>query len=204
MPSSPNTNALNQLQQQQAQALTAGGKDINKAFSRFNPAYYQGVENQYVSQALPQVDAQARQTGQQLNYKLADQGLSKSSAAQTLSSSLASQTAQAQQQVVNNAQTAAQGQQQNVANEQAQLYGQLQTSQNPTAVAQSAANVAAQTAAPSVFAPIGNLFSNWSNMYLAGQAANTATQNNALTEALFLPYLNNPGAINAGTVPANT
>jgi hypothetical protein len=103
--------------------------------------------------------------------------------------------------VVNQAQSAAQGLEQNVANEKSQLYGQLQTSENPTAIGQSAANLAAQTAAPSVFAPIGNLFSNWSNLYLANQASNNTTQQNDLALALYAPYLNQQSF--SGIIPTN-
>lgn len=198
-------NSLLALQQQQQQALTQGGKAIDQAFSnKFTPQYYQGVIKNYENQALPQVAQQYRDTSKQLNYSLADKGLTKSSSAQELGSSLQSQLAQGEQQVANNAIGQAQNLQANVANEEAQLYGQLQTSQNPTSTAQSAANLAAQTAAPSVFAPIGNLFSNWSNLYLANQTANTANQNSQLETGLYAAALNNPQLSGGLTTPNYT
>lgn len=201
MPSG-NNNSLNALQQQQQAALTQGGTAINKAFNtKFTPQYYQQVQTNYENQQLPEVAQDYRTTGQNLNYKLGNQGLNRSSVAQNLGSSLNSQLAQGEEQVVNNAQSQAQNVQSQVANEESQLYGQLQTSQNPTAVAQSAANVAAQTAAPSVFAPIGNLFSNWSNLYLANQTANTANQQNELALALFSPVLNQQYSGGSGAIP---
>ena len=200
MPSG-NNDSLNQLQQQQQAALTQGGQNIQAAFSKFNPAFYQGVEDNYINQALPQEEQQYRQQGQNLNYQLNDRGLTRSSAAQNLNSSLQQQRAQNQEQLINQGQQAAQSLQQNVANEESQLYGQLQVSQNPTAIAQQSANLAAQTAAPSVFAPIGNMFSNWSNMYLANQASNNTVQQNELASSLYLPYLNQQN--NSGLIPQN-
>lgn len=189
--SAGNNNSLTALQQQQQTALTQGGASINKTFNnKFTPQYYAGVTQNYEQQQLPEVFSDYRTTGQNLNYKLADQGLSKSSVSQNLGSSLNSQLAQGEQQVVNNAIGQSQNLQTQVAGEESQLYGQLQSSQNPTLVAQSAANLAAQTGAPSVFAPIGNLFSNWSNLYLANQTSNTANQQNELNLALYSPLLN--------------
>lgn len=189
--STGNNNSLTALQQQQQAALTQGGASINKTFNnKFTPQYYAGVTQNYEQQQLPEVFSDYRTTGQNLNYKLADQGLSKSSVSQNLGSSLNSQLAQGEQQVVNNAIGQSQNLQTQVAGEESQLYGQLQSSQNPTLAAQSAANLAAQTGAPSVFAPIGNLFSNWSNLYLANQTSNTANQQNELNLALYSPLLN--------------
>lgn len=189
--SAGNNNSLTALQQQQQAALTQGGASINKTFNnKFTPQYYAGVTQNYEQQQLPEVFSDYRTTGQNLNYKLADQGLSKSSVSQNLGSSLNSQLAQGEQQVVNNAIGQSQNLQTQVAGEESQLYGQLQSSQNPTLAAQSAANLAAQTGAPSVFAPIGNLFSNWSNLYLANQTSNTANQQNELNLALYSPLLN--------------
>lgn len=201
--SAGNNNSLTQLQQQQQSALTKGGAAIQNNFaSKFTPQYYGQEQENYINQAEPQVAEQYRSTAANLNYKLGDQGLTRSSAAQQLGTSLNEQLAQNQEQVVNQAQQQVQGTQQQVAGEESQLYGQLQESQNPTAIAQSSANLAAQTAAPSVFAPIGNLFSNWSNMYLANQSASSVNQNNELALALYSPYLNNQNT-GAGVIPTN-
>jgi hypothetical protein len=202
MPSG-NNNALNQLQQQQQAALSAGGAAIQQQFGQtFTPQYYQNLETNVENQQMPQLLSQYRQTGQATNYNLADKGLSQSSTAQNLGSSLQSQLAQGEQQVVNNAQQAAQTQQENVANQESQLYGQLQVSQNPTQTAQAAANAAAETSAPSVVAPLGNMFSNWTNLYLANQTANTANTQNELALALYAPYLNQLSQ-NSGALPTN-
>jgi hypothetical protein len=203
MPSG-NNNSLNQLQQQQQAALTQGGAAIQKNFaSKFTPQFFQGVQTSYENAELPQLFDSYRQTAQNLNYKTADQGIQKSSAAQNLGSSLNKQLAQGEQQVVNQGQGAAQSVQQQAASEESQLYGQLQSSQNPTQIGQSAANLAAQTAAPSTFAPIGNLFSNWSNMFLANQTADNANQSNQLALALYSPYLNQATSTGGGAAAPN-
>jgi hypothetical protein len=200
MPSG-NTSSLNQLQQQQQAALSQGGAAIEKSFGQtFTPQYYQNVISNVENQQMPQLMQQYRQSGQQANFKLADQGLTNSSAAQNIGSALNSSLAQGEEQIVNTAQQTAQTQQQNVANEKQQLYGQLQVSQNPTQTAQAAATAASETSAPSIVAPLGNMFSNWSNLYLANQTANTANQQNELTLALYAPYLNQQNT-SSGVLP---
>jgi hypothetical protein len=200
---SSSNNSISQLQQQQTAALNQGGANIQKAYQGFTPQFYQGVSNAYIDQANPQLASQYRATGQNLDYNLADRGITNSSAAQNLGSSLQSALAQGQQQVANQGQQAAQNLQQQVANQESQLYGELQTSQNPSAIGQSAANLAAQTAAPSTFAPVGNLFSNWSNLYLANQANNLANTNQAQTSLLYPTLFNNAGISSAGVNAPN-
>jgi hypothetical protein len=197
---SSNTAALTAQQQQTQAALTQGGQNIENAFSSYTPAYYAGVQKNYENAALPQLFKQYRATGANVNYNMANRGLTNSSAAQQLGSSLQGELASQEQGVVNAGQQQAQQVQQQVASEKGQLYNQLDVTQNPTLVGQSALNTAAQTGAPSVFQPLGNLFSNWSNIYLANSFANNATTANP---ALTSPWLYNNPNISGKAVAAS-
>ena len=191
----PNSNAVTQYQQQQQAALAAGSKGIQTAFSGFTPAFYDQREKAYEDFALPQLGQQYRQTNNQLNLGLADKGILGGSAAGQLNQALQTANAQQEQGVVNTAQTQAQNLQQQVAGQESELYGELQESQNPTQVTQNAVGLAAQTAAPSVFQPLGQAFQNFATTYLAN---NTANQYNPITAS----YLYNPYTL-AGMTPGS-
>jgi hypothetical protein len=182
---SSNASGVTALQQQQQAGLQQGSQAIQQAYQGFTPQFYQGVEQNYINQAEPQLNQQYQQQGKNLNFSLANQGITNSSAGQNLGTSLGQAFNQQQQGVVNSAQGAAQQVQQNVANQQAQLYNELGSSYNPTTAAENAANLAAQTAAPSVFPPLGNMFQTWANTYLTGQ--NDSQANNQAT--WLYPYL---------------
>jgi hypothetical protein len=162
-----------QQQQQQEQWTNQATTGINQAFSGFTPDFYKGVGNAYQQYALPQVQQQYQNSANQLGFKLAGQGLQKSSAANTMGNALANTMSQAQQTVGN---TATQQENQlkgQVAQEQANLIGQAQTTSQPTQLSQMALAQAAGSASPSSFAPVGNMFNTFGQMYLGNQAANT-------------------------------
>jgi hypothetical protein len=58
-----------------------------------------------------------------------------------------------------------------VAQQKSQLYGQAQTATDPSAVSQQALGAAAGISTPSTFAPLGQLFNNFSTQYLAASSA---------------------------------
>jgi hypothetical protein len=182
-----------QQQQQQEKWTNQAVAGIDKSFSGFNPAFYSGIGQAYQNYALPQVQQQYQQNANQLGYKLAGQGLQNSSVAQTAGNALQGAMSQAQQQVGNEAVSQQNAMKKSIADEQAQLYSQAQSTTNPTALIQQSLNQASATAAPSTFAPIGNMFNQFGQLYLAGQNANmynTLAQN-------YLNQTNNPGLYNA-------
>jgi hypothetical protein len=199
--STPNNNAVTAYQQQQQQALAQGSAGITKAFSGFTPAFYQGREQAYENYALPQLGQQYRETYNQLNSGLADQGIIKGSAAGQLNQALQETNAQQEEQIANTAQTQAQNLQQTVAGQESELYGELQESLNPTATTQNAVNLAAQTAAPSVFAPLGQAFTGFANQYLAKNASNT--YNPITASYLYNPFYLSGATAGSGAAPAN-
>ena len=199
---SGSSNVVNQYQQQQQQALAKGSANIQGAFSGFNPAFYNKYEESYINQALPQLGDQYRQTLKNLDYSLEDKGLlTGSGAADALHGALNVQNTQNQNQIVNTAENQAQNLQGQVSNQQAELYSELQQGQNPTAIGQQAVNLAAQTGAPSVFAPLGQAFQNFSNTYLA--SANAGTYNPVTASYLYNPFYLSGAAPQSGSTAAS-
>ncbi|MDE2097297.1 MAG: hypothetical protein KGL39_08650 [Patescibacteria group bacterium] len=171
---STNAAAGIQAQQQQQQALTDQSvQSINSAFSKFNPSFYQGVQNAYTNWALPQVQQQYQTNQQQLGAKLANQGILNSSAANQAKNALSGAMTQAQNTVANSAVQQGNQLQQQVAQEQANLIGQAQSATNPSSLGTQAASVAASIQAPSTFSALGNMFQNFGTQYLGGQTGNS-------------------------------
>ena len=171
-----NNNAATQLrgQQQQQQAYTNSAvNQINQAFSGYTPQFYNNYGQNYMNWALPQLGQQYQQTSQQLGGKLANQGLTNSSAAQNQWNQLQNTNSLNQQGIASTAQQMQNQLQQQVGQEQAGLIGQAQQSTNPMQVAQGATAAAAGFGTPSAFQPLGNLFGNFAQLYLGNQLQNT-------------------------------
>jgi len=160
-----------QQQQQQQQQYQLGLKQINAAYAPFNQDFYKQRQQAYVDYANPAYTQQYGQTRNQMLYGLANRGLLNSSAGQEQANALAIARNQAQQQIGNTAVQGAQQLQQTVEQQRAQLVGQLAATGDPTAAAQAAVSTAANFQAPSAFAPVGPLFQNFANTYLANQYA---------------------------------
>lgn len=171
----------------------------------FTPQFYKGVQDAYVNYANPQLISQYQQTNKNLGYDLANKGLTQSSAANTAQGSLQTALAQQQQGIANQGIQNAQNLQQQVGQEQNTLTNQLIASSNPGATSAQALNVASQFSAPSAFAPVGNFFNTWTQLYGANSLANTYA---SLTNPALNPYLN-PSLTNpqsgsfAGALPGN-
>lgn len=161
--------------QQQAE-IQKGLGQINNTFAGFTPAFYNQRAQDYTNYAMPQLQQQFQQNQQGLNFNLGQQGLLKSSAGQDLNAKLGQQYRLGQQGIANQGLQQSQQLQQQVANTQGQLIGQLTASANPSSVAGQSINAAANYSAPSAFAPVGNLFSQWGNIYAANSLAGAGQQ----------------------------
>ena len=150
----------------------------------FTPAFYQQQEKNYADYQLPLLGQQYNQTLGQTLGSLNSSGLLGSSAAQQTYQSLQNQYAQNQQQIANQGQSLAQGLQQQVGQEQSTLTNQLLAGASPATTTQQALTAASNFSAPSLFAPVGNLFQGWANTYLGGQLAN-AYQNQYLNPLVY-------------------
>lgn len=159
-----------QQQNEARQALIQQGLGrVNQAFAGFNPAFYDRQRAAVLAANLPQVGEQFRQQRAQLGYGLAERGLLRSSAGANLSGALNLELAQQQRNVSNQATQAVQGLQQNISQSKGNIISQLQQSADPTLAAQRSVEAATQFSAPSLLQPLGDLFSNFSNIYLARQ-----------------------------------
>lgn len=157
-------------QQEKRQLLIQQGLgQINQAYSGFNPRFYDRQRASILAAQLPQVGAQYRQQRNQLGYTLSGQGLLRSSAGAQLGGALQEELAQQERNVSNQATQAVQGLQQNISTSKGTLISQLQQSADPTVAAQRAVESATQFSAPSLLQPLGDLFSNFANIYLARQ-----------------------------------
>ena len=160
-------------QAQQEANTNAAVSQINTAFTGFNPAFYAKAGQAYTNYALPQLQQQYQTNANNLGFKLADQGLGKSSQGQQMNNALTQANTQNTQQLAQNALGQEQTLQQQVGTEQSNLIGQAQTASDPSAIGQQAMVNASSLSAPSTFQPIGNMFSNFSTQYLANQNAST-------------------------------
>lgn len=161
--------AIEDQERKRAAGIEQGMAAIDQAFAGYNPAFYGGLQQKYLASALPQVGQQYRQTRNQLAFGLGQRGLTRSSAAQTLGGSLREQLASNENAVANQATQAVQDLQRRVQEQKNAVTGQLLTSANPQLARQQALETASQFSAPSLLQPVGNMFSNWANIYMAQQ-----------------------------------
>lgn len=161
--------AIAQQEAERQRLITQGLGSVNQAFAGFGPDFYNKMQQNYLAATVPQVGQQFRTTQNQLASTMSNHGLLRSSAAQNLGSSLQQQLATNLFNVGNQATQAVQGLQKQVGQEKSNVIAQLQQSANPTLAATQATESASQFAAPSLVQPLGNLFQNWSNTYLANR-----------------------------------
>lgn len=195
------SNAAGQLAQQQQQQQDFTNQsiaNINNAFAGFTPQFYQQAGRAYTNWATPQLQQQYQQNKLNLVDKLSGQGLLNSSAAQQANNSLSQGLTQGQQQIANQALTTQQGLQTQVGQEKSNLYSQAQTANNPQAIGQQALQLAQSTNAPSTFAPVGNLFNQFGQQYLA------ASNNNLYNQYanMYLNTLSNPAIYGQSLYPS--
>ena len=163
--------AMREQQQQQQANIASGLGSINQAFAGFTPEFYQQRAADYTKFATPQLATQSAQMWRQLTGKLANQGLLKSGAAGRLGSQLQTQVGTQQQGIASAAQDQANQLQKSVEDQRSNLISQNSAGNDPLSTAQAALGQAASLSAPSTFAPLGNLFSTFGNMYLANQVS---------------------------------
>jgi len=164
-----------EIQQQQAQrqqAIQQGMVNIDNVFSQYNPGYYQGIRQNTLAQLQPQFSQQYNKAGNNLTFGLADKGLLKSSAGREAATDLEVQRGIGQMGVINQAEEQVRNVQQQVAGQRANVVNQLVSSQDPTLAAQQAVAGTAGISAPSIIAPLGNVFQNLANQWQATAIGN--------------------------------
>lgn len=169
-----------QLADRQAREQKEGLQQIQTAFAGFNPDFYNRVQQDYVNWADPQLQSQYLNQRKQMEGSLAGQGLTRSSAAANDEGSLRQELAKQQRGVEDAGLQTAQSFEQSVQGQENTLVNQMMASSDPLSIAQGALTTAASIKAPSLFAPVGNFFTNWANNYAANKSANALVQNNNL------------------------
>ena len=155
----------------------------------FGSDFYQGIANDYIKSAIPQLAQQQKQTSDSIKYGLFNRGLSKGSSAYgTAMSDLNQATGKAEQQVADNALGAARSTQSQVMQAYQNAMSQLYNTTSPSQTAQSGVAQAAQFSVPQTFAPISNMFSNLANDY-----ATRLLYSSAPSTTYTTPYMNQSG-----------
>lgn len=163
----------------QQKSIQLATQNIQNAFAGFNPDWYQQQYQNVLASEEPQEQQQFKQASNQLGFKLADQGLGKSSQAKQLGESLASAQDTAQQGLASGAQSEVNQLKQQQEQAESNLIGEASVANTPGTVAGQAYNTASTLQSPLSAQPIGQLFGNWSNAYLAGTNAAGVNATNA-------------------------
>lgn len=156
----------------------------------YTPEFYQGIANDYIKSAIPQLAQQQKQTSDAIKYGLFNRGLSKGSSAYgTAMSDLNQATGKAEQQVADNALSAARGTQSQVMSAYQNAINSLYNTANPGQAAQQGVASAAQFSVPQTFTPISNMFSSLANDY-----ATRLLYSQAPITTYTTPYMNQGGS----------
>lgn len=151
-----------------ANKLLFTGTKTNEGFGE---DYYNQRANDYLKFATPKVMDDYRATKNNLAYALARNGNLNSSSAITTGASLEKELARNESNLANAAQGQANAARAQVADQRSNLVNQLVASADPSLVAEQAQSATAEMREPGAFQPIGNLFQDWTNTYLANMNA---------------------------------
>ncbi|MDE2098680.1 MAG: hypothetical protein KGL39_15605 [Patescibacteria group bacterium] len=162
--------AAAQMAAQQAQVRQSQA-EINKDFAGFTPDFYNKAATDYTQSVTPGMFKDFQNTKNNLTYALARAGILNSGSAVTRNASLTNQLAQNESQIAGNAQQQSNNVQASVNTQKGQLLQQAQAGTDPSVINAQATGAVSQLRAPSAIQPLGNLFADWSNTYLANQNA---------------------------------
>lgn len=152
-------------------AIARGTEAINQKFAGFDDDFYRRRAADYEGYAVPQVARQYTKTGNSLAYSLARAGMSNSSVAAQKKEALDLENAQQLRTVADTGRAQANDLRLDVEGQRSNLVSQLNASADPGQASEAAVRTAAAYSQPTSFAPIGNLFEDWTRNYLANQSA---------------------------------
>ncbi len=161
------------IEAQRQQRLNSGMTAIDSAFKGFDSGFFSRRAEDYRNFAIPQAQKQYDQTRKSLAYSLARNGLENSGAAVNENQALQDTRNQKLSDIVNEGQNQSNELRGQVATQKSNLVNQLVSSSNPALAREGAAAATAGLGAPSAFQPIGQLFGDFSQMYLNNQLART-------------------------------
>ena len=135
----------------------------------FDDAFYKKASQGYEDFALPQLATQFNQTNQQLQSRIANQGIAGGSAALKMNSALNRETGLQKQNIANVGLGIENDLRTKVGNEKNNVINQLLASGNPALAQQSALSSIRGLSGPSPLPSVGNLFSNFVSAYMNSQ-----------------------------------
>jgi hypothetical protein len=149
--------------------IQRGMSDIDQKFSKFDDKFYNQRAEDYTKAQTPRMMEDFNTTKNNLTYALARSGNMNSSTGVNRNTSLNTTLADNESQIANNAQGQANDLRGKVATQKGQLVSELEASGDPAATAIQSNAAMSQLRAPSAIQPLGNMFADWSNLYLAKQ-----------------------------------
>jgi hypothetical protein len=164
------------INQQQAN-INKGTQQLNSIFSQYTPDFYNQAATNYTNYQTPQMMSDFQGTKNNLTYSLARNGILNSSAAVNSNQSLQDQLNRNTNTIANNAADQANQLKTSIAGTKQNLENTLVASGS---LGQLTANADAATAgirAPTAFQPLGNMFGDWTNSYLANMNARAFNPN---------------------------
>lgn len=141
-------------------SIDRGKWAIDDAFRRFDDGFFDQTRKAYLDYVNPQLERQAGDARQQLEFGLARSGLTNSSAAGRERANLDLDIGTQRQAIADNAEAAVADQRRNVDTSRSTLVSQLQGDADTQGAANRASSQAATLAIRPSFSPLGELFGN--------------------------------------------
>lgn len=152
-------------------ALDKGMASINNTYSKYGDNFYNQRGQDYMAFATPTMMENYRTTKNNLAYGLARNGILNSSAAVKDNADLNTNLAENTNTITNAAQDQENQLRTQVQNSRNNLTSQLIASGDPSTASEGAAAATAGLSAPGAFQPLGNMFGDFANTYLANMNA---------------------------------
>lgn len=137
----------------------------------YNDDYYDKIRNAYVGYATPIATTQSEDMRSRGLYSLANRGLLDSTGHNKMFDAFRDTNAQVSQNIANEAENLVTQRRGDVENQRNTIMSQLISSGDPNLAAQQAVAASQQFSAMPAWQPLGQLFGDWANLWLANQTA---------------------------------
>lgn len=151
--------------------IKQGTAAIDKAFGGFDQNFYDQRAKDYFGAAMPTLTEEHNRTRNSLGYALAERGLLNSSVRNQRENSLAAELDKQKRIVGDTGLGQANDLRSKIENSRNEIYSQLLASADPAQATAAALRQSSALAQPSPVGTLGNFFNDWSNIYLANNAA---------------------------------
>lgn len=165
--------ALRKEQRAREEQLRQGTQAIDRQFSSFGPGFYDARAKAYERFALPTLADEYQRANQGLGYRMAGQGLFRSSVNEAARANLGRTVSQQKRSIADEGIRQGQALRGEVEQNRSNLLNQLYATNNPSLAQSQAIAAASNFSSPSPFAPVGGFLNDWSNIYLARRLGET-------------------------------